>query len=412
MPRLDSAPTFGLISSFDPTPWAGEIIFRRGATNVTGSAAWTVPVEDALTLLTGRGSEVGNTFGEQLAAELATQGIGGTWAASLERNDKLRVKVSGAGAAAFSLGITGPDWSGLGGTVSSAFILGEHIVDMPINWLRGNLDQPMVFFTQGWMSFKAPAATVVQRVQDVPTYLRTLGNGDDDDTLPTTNLAVLDNAANDPATKRIRWGIDGEGHVYCTYPNGISAITWVSTTFRDRLGFTGVVADLGRDALVYDGSIGLYTLTAANPLPGLLIPSRPMESQEYNVDLVSSGRRKISGGWVSNRIGSYVGETIRFFVDGPADIKDLTRHFTNHFVGYINQGARINVYQDWGDSRRALAEDDVTDSQRAYDLLYTSEENGFRGRVRGSMSSTGPYQLTYPQRLRRRSPITIRIEEL
>ena len=70
MPRLDSAPTFGLISSFDPTPWAGEIIFRRGATNVTGSAAWTVPVEDALTLLTGRGSEVGNTFGEQLAAEM------------------------------------------------------------------------------------------------------------------------------------------------------------------------------------------------------------------------------------------------------------------------------------------------------------------------------------------------------
>ena len=115
---------------------------------------------------------------------------------------------------------------------------------------------------------------------------------------------------------------------------------------------------------------------------------------------------------MSNRIGSYVGETIRLFVDGPADIKDLTRHFTNHFVGYINQGARINVYQDWGDSRRALAEDDVTDSQRAYDLLYTSEENGFRGRVRGSMSSTGPYQLTYPQRLRRRSPITIRIEEL
>ena len=83
MPRLDSAPTFGLMSSFDPTPWAGEILFSRGATNVTGSTAWTVPVEDALTFLNGRGSEVGNTFGEQLAAELATQGIAGTWSVSL-----------------------------------------------------------------------------------------------------------------------------------------------------------------------------------------------------------------------------------------------------------------------------------------------------------------------------------------
>tara|TARA_Y100000593_G_C4224202_1_gene293551 strand:+ start:54 stop:470 length:417 start_codon:yes stop_codon:yes gene_type:complete len=137
-----------------------------------------------------------------------------------------------------------------------------------------------------------------------------------------------------------------------------------------------------------------------------------MENQEYIVDIVATGKRKIAGGWVSNKIGSYRGETITFYVDGPADIKDLTRHFTDHFISYLNTGARVNVYQDWGDSRRSLAADDVDDTQRAYDLLYTSENNGFRGRIRANMMSSGPYQLTYPQRLRRRSPITIRIEEI
>ena len=414
MPHLDSAPTFAICSSFDPSAWAGVTLFNRGGTNVVGSTDWTSPVEDAITFLNGRGSEVGNTFSEQLLYEIAANAIPGTWAVSLERTDKLRVQVSGAGAAPFSLGpVAGTaDWAGLGGTVNSSLVLGVHIVDMPLNWIRGNVDNPILQFTSGASSFKAPAASVVQRVQDVPVYMRLLGNGDADDTYPTLNLAVLDNAANDAIYKRIRWGVDNSGHVYCTYPNGINDITWTSTTFRDRLGFTGLVANLGRDTLSYNGSIGLYTYTAANPLPGVLVPSRPIENQEYIVDVVGSSRRTISNGWVSNQVGSYRGETITFYVDGPADIKDLTRHFTDHFIGYLGTGTRVNLYQDWGDSRRALAEYDVDDSQRAYDLLYTSEDNGFRGRVRANMVSAGPYQLTYPQRLRRRSPITIQIEEI
>ena len=77
----------------------------------------------------------------------------------------------------------------------------------------------------------------------------------------------------------------------------------------------------------------------------------------------------------------------------------------------VAPGERINFYQGWGDSRRALRTAEVVGSQEAYDLLFTSEDNGDYGRIRGSLL-TADYDLAYPTRLRRRVPVTLEVEHL
>jgi hypothetical protein len=53
----------------------------------------------------------------------------------------------------------------------------------------------------------------------------------------------------------------------------------------------------------------------------------------------------------------------------------------------------------------------VVGGQEAYDLLYTSEDNGEFGRIRASLL-TAEYDLVYPSRLQRRVPVSMEIEHL
>jgi len=412
MPRNDSAPNFALLSAFDASTWAGVDLFSRGAVTVTGSGSpWTVgPIEDAVTFLNGRGSELNNSMETQILTEVVgAQGIGGAWNIELQSTDRFRWEVTGAGAAAFSLEVFGEDWMGIGsGTLNSSPIAGGHRIDCPLDWLRGNLSTPHVTFIQGAASFKAPVATQVQIVQDVIAWNRRTGVINDvDDTLPTDNLAYLDNAANDPINKTIRWGVGDDGHVYNSYAGwSIADPVWLSASFRDRLGFTGAADERTLHAN------GMVSFRATYPLPGALFPSRPFESQIYNAEIVNIGKRRLSGGWVNNHTATYTQQTLNFYVDGPADQVDLTQHWLEGVCPYIPQGGRVNVYQDWGDCRRGLSTRDTTPATQYLSTLYTNELNGMRGRVRCSVTSTGPYALQYPSRLRRRSPMTLTVEEL
>ena len=152
-------------------------------------------------------------------------------------------------------------------------------------------------------------------------------------------------------------------------------------------------------------------LTSTHKNQGVLIPSRPYQSHHLRVNNVAQNRRKIGGGYVSNFIGSYVTSVLRFDLDALLDQVDDYRHFTNKFLPLVGPGERINFYQGWGDSRRALITADIVGSQAAYDLLFTSEDNGDQGRVRGSLT-VADYDLSYPTRLRRRVPVTLEIEHL
>ena len=87
--------------------------------------------------------------------------------------------------------------------------------------------------------------------------------------------------------------------------------------------------------------------------------------------------------------------------------------FTNKFMQYISSGERINYYQGWGDSRRALIHADVTiASTDEYTVLFTSEDNGDQGRIRGSVTPLTTVDLVYPGDLRRKVPVTLEIEHL
>jgi hypothetical protein len=77
---------------------------------------------------------------------------------------------------------------------------------------------------------------------------------------------------------------------------------------------------------------------------------------------------------------------------------------------YAPQGERVNFYQGWGDSRRALTSAEVTADQPAYDLIYTSEDNGDQGRIRASMI-TSSHDLSFGD-LKRRVPVQMRLEHL
>ena len=92
-------------------------------------------------------------------------------------------------------------------------------------------------------------------------------------------------------------------------------------------------------------------------------------------------------------------------------MSDDYRHFTDRWLPLCSSGERVNLYQSWGDSRRALVSAEVLGTQAAFDTLFTTESNGLYGRVRGSLI-TAEFDLSYPGRLRRRVPVAMEIEHL
>jgi len=250
-------------------------------------------------------------------------------------------------------------------------------------------------------TFKTPNAQ--SHTQDIIVLMRDRGaEGDADDIYSTTCLEYLHKIH--VANPNLRWLINDEGKCEVRYLTSIGSLVWSSTTFRDRLGFTG------SESVVASGTWSV--ITADNYMGGVLIPSRPVENHHMKIQQVTSSRRKLGGGYTSNMLGSYNQSSIRFHLDASADQRDLYRHYTDHFIKYVGEGERINFYQQWGDSRRSLITASINTSQPAYDLLYTSEMNGERGRIRGSMISGQTYDLVYPTRIKKRVPIIITIEHL
>jgi hypothetical protein len=276
------------------------------------------------------------------------------------------------------------------------------VITAPNDWTRGFLSLSDVTYRIDEVgssdNFNFPL--LLSDIQDVSVFIRGHDEGDADD-FGLSSLQELDNTAQ--ARTDITWTITDEGFTRCYYPTSKGDVSWTSTTLRDLLGFTG------NETPVVDGTFSRVTSTHKNA--GVLLPSRPYQSHHLKVENVGQSRRKIGGGYVSNFIGSYVTSSLAFDLDALLDESDDYRHFTERFVPLVGPGERINFYQGWGDSRRALRTAQVVGSQEAYDLLYTSEDNGDQGRVRGSLVSSD-FDLAYPTRLRRRVPVSLEIEHL
>lgn len=402
MPLNNPSPNFALLSSFDARSWDNTQVFNRNGTGVTLPNFTTGEgiYEDAISFLNGRGSK---------SAQSATTSIqtvssfGTSWSVALSSADRIEITAD----VDFTITSTGAvDALGLsGGTTSPSGA--NYALTAPHDWTRGGFNLRAASNTVyrfdevgGAGSFTWPAGSL--GIQDVIIFLRRRGlESDVDDVDASTNLEALDIAAQ--GSDLIRWLINDEGHVECHHLSYVGDITWNSTTFRDRLGFSGDETPITRG--------GNEILVADHPLPGALFPSRPYQSHYLKTSTVSQSRRKIAGGYTSNFIGSYITSVLLFDLDALLDVRDLYRHFTNHFVQYIPSGERINFYQGWGDSRRALITASIDATQAAYTLLYTSEDNGDQGRVRAS-NITNDVSLSYPNRLRRRVPVRLELEHL
>ena len=397
MPLNNPSPNFALLSSFNARTWSGVNVYRRGSNNITlpTFAIGEGIYEDGISFLNGRGSDGGFSTGDLIQAGSA---FGTNWTITINSSDKVVISCDDSFKIRFK---SGSDDLGVG---SSSFGAASTSFTCPNDWTRGSNIKTAsyeVVNSSDANSFTFNISSGLNS-QDIVVAIRERGTTNDIDDVNSTNcLEALDITAN--SNDFIKWYINDQGHVECMYYNTIADITWVSTTFRDRLGFSGSETTSGTT---------IKTITADHPLPGSLFPSRPYQRHHLQTDTITQARRKIGGGYTSNFVGSYIQSILDFDLDALLDEKDLYRHFTNNFVGYIPSGERINFYQGWGDNRRALITSDIDVSQPAYDLLYTSEDNGDQGRIRASIVNNGMISLAYPNRLRRRVPVSMTLEHL
>ena len=398
MPLNNPSPNFALLSAFNARTWSGVNVFNRGSNNVTLPTFGTGEgiYDDAISFLNGRGSESGFAMSDFLQASCA---FGTNWSVSINSNDKVLISCDDS----FKVRLKdGDDILGVG---SSTYATASTTFTCPNDWTRGsNLkDSQYEFQNAAGSSTFSFDITGKLNVQDLIVAIRERGTTSDiDDVNTTNNLEKRDMVAN-TASQYIKWYLNDNGHVECMYANTIGDVSWVSTSFRDRLGFSGNETPSGTTR---------KTLTSDYPLPGALYPTRPYQDHHMQTQTVSQSRRKIGGGYASNFVGSYVQSILSFDLDALLDTKDLYRHFTNNFIEYIGNGERITFYQNVGDSRRSLITSGINQSQPAYDLLFTSEDNGNTGRIRCSLVDANTINLVYPNRLKRRVPVSLVLEHL
>ena len=401
MPLNNPAPLFALLTAYDMRSHSGQEVFTRSGGSAVSLASFSAGegvYEDGLFFLNGRSSATNITATGQMNVNT----FGSSWAITLSSEDRVTITAD----VDFEVTHTGTvDAFGLGSaTINATQVGSDYVVTAPNDWARGAINLGSVSYrfdeVGGSSTFSAPAINV--HVQDLTVFLRDQATVNDVDVSALSSLEKLDQTAQ--SVDAISWFITDDGHAACSYLTTAGDISWTNTTIRDLLGFTGT-----ETAVVYSTSYSL--LTSTHKMSGVLTPTRPYQRHHLKVDTLSQARRLIGGGYVSNHIGSYTTSALSFALDALLDVTDDYKHFINRWLPYASSGERVNFYQCWGDSRRALNTASITGTQAAYDTLYTSEDNGEYGRIRGSLI-TSTFDLSYPNRMKRRVPVNMDIEHL
>ena len=398
MPLNNPAPQFALLTAQDVRDLSATKIFTRGSTavNMPTFSSGEGVYEDAVFLLNARESADDNSATGQLLLD-ATFGAG--WAVAINSDDKVTITAN----TQFTITQTGTDDPlGFGSVTTSVGISPVFVATASADWNRGALDLSNTTYTisevSGSGSFTFPDLKL--KMQDVTAFIRSRTTSDADD-FSLKSIEQIDQEA--LGSRKLAWSVTDDGRAMCHYLSSLGDITWNDDTMRARLGFEGDETPTT--------SGGFSTLISTHKIEGVLIPSRPYQAHHLRVTNQSQARRLIGGGYVSNHIGSYVTSVLRFDLDALLDAENDYKHFTNRWLPLASMGERVNFYQGGGDSRRSLRAAQVSQGQEPFDLLFTSEDDGEYGRIRGSMI-TSELELTYPQGLRRRVPVTVEIEHV
>lgn len=422
MPSQDYEPRAALMSELDAREWSGVSVFSRGSAvtlptyavdGVTGLYA------DPLWFLNGRMRTADSlTVAQDLGSMLTKAGAGAaglTFTTGITADDLVYVQADGA----FDINAT-TSGNALGFSATpltaSAIGGGQFRAVAQSDWTRGaftlaTATGPHLEADDGTGTFDT--TTYAGRFSNAVEWLRTTAANDaDEPSILSDTLEYLDNDANGVAVgtlASITWGIDADGHVFTSWPSstGIAAPTWTSTTFRDRLGFSG-----SESAVT---TAGLTVLTADYPMPGVYVTSEALQVPPRDTPTEDSSSLALVGGGYASTLWRRVRRWVTsFYVDGPASATALHRHYIDRVLPYLSRGRPLTLYPEWGDPRRRLDPMSVTASVDAYGLLYTSQGNGERGRIIGSVAEGNPgeRQMDWgPTGIRARALETWTIEE-
>lgn len=360
-------PRFALASAFTARPWSGVAVLRRAGVDMTlptyGGEGGTGVYLDALDFL--HRYSVASTLSAALAAVNVSVELGPADRLVFTNTNEDEDAVISAAAAnhVFGLPAGGAVVPKNGGTYTAASDWRRGLVSLG----AGTAPPSFTVSVLGVGAATAPSAPRAR--QDVRVMLRERGAVEDLDDAGAGGACLEEQDTNGA------WAVDDDGHVVSTSTAAGGAVTWLSTSFRDRLGFTG------EEVPVLLGG-GVYQLRAARPLPGLIVPTRPYSSLTPVQEEEGSALKLTDGSYASSHIGSYRGGLLEWWCDGPESAGgDLSEHWLAMRAEFVRQGEPVTLYQSWGDSRRMLLPRLVTAEQPPYDTLYTSDRDGRRGRI-------------------------------
>lgn len=415
MPDSRRSPRFALASQFDARPWSGASLFERGAGDpdpvvMPVMASGGGIYNDALHFLNGNGSLYA------FAVALSEWGCG----VALLPTDRLRIFNLHPTLKLNLLPSPGNSWWGFPVEGVEIDPAGELIAAS--DWRRGMIwgghdaAPPRMSFTQEGDAEDVREAPFRRGfLQNVIVGLRLRGGAIDLDDTTVLTLEELDNGVNDDANDSFRWGVTDDGYVWWCGVGETAAggIQWLSASFRDRLGFTGLETTRTDNP----GGVGgdnpelyVYYQIATHPLPGFITPSRPLARQTADQEEESSTLRLTDGSYSSSWVGSYLGWEIEWVLDGPDGSVDLHTHWLGMRRLYLHSGEPVTLYQNWGDTRRALHPSRVSASQPAYNVSVTTERGGYRGKILCRLHpDTSGERVEWDGALRLRAVITTRL---
>lgn len=375
-----------IISGFDARQWSATTVLTWAGDNITlptysrGSGY----LEDVLVFLNGRASGTEAIIGDIAAAWVAS-GAGGTLTMDIDpTTGRVRLTSSttdftveaGSGA---NLAWWGFDAAGHGLVGGAA----PFVRVAPSHFLREPAFSPALYINPTG----APAVFSVAGArwwQDPITAMRERGVMTDADAALITSSQTLEALIIAAcASASVHVGLNASGHVVFSWRTGIAKPgppVWVSTTFRDRLGFSGSETT---------ASSGLVDYVVADyPCPGVMVVTDGFDEYDLTADTVGSAVRMMGGRYGAASYGTRAGANVRFDLRGPATGSNLHTHWIERCVRYLPPGAPATLYPVWGEMRRRLPNGAYgkTANRPAESLLYTNQPTwapGYNGRRRG-----------------------------
>lgn len=396
MPNLKCNPIGAIMSGFDASQWAGEQLFSVGGAAVYAPASWDAPFIDAVDFLTHGGMPSGAhapTTAVQ-SFQLARVAIGGGFnGVIVDDVDPLAPSSDKVAffhpTQSFSLVFsTLEDALHFGFTdliTPSQPIGGGHAVTAPLDWVR----EPAAITNIAVVLDTVPETTVQLFNTDGGTL----------HSVPEMFTAWSSPRCLSSVDARVRFTLDRHGNVVCAYSVGFEPTP--SADFWRWLGFT-------LDEMPVLISAGMYTLTATHPCPGVLVPTRPFTSIARGEVWRGDAHELTDGSSSVAYMATREQWQVEAWLDGPGSRRDLEAHFLRRVKPWLYPGARVSVYQDWGDTRRAVSSWPWPASG-AYHRDYTTQDFGRYGVLRARLAVDAPkaYMAEWSSRSRQMAPLSL-----